>query len=303
MSIAMREPVLPSAEEAASLVPLPGSITWRRAGDARLFLGAGYALLLQVAHPTVGAGVREHSNFRQDPWGRLLRTLDFTNVMVYGGPRQACEMGRWVREMHKQIKGVDSAGRRYHALEPEAYAWVHATLAEAIVSGHARFGRPLRPAEVARLWTEWRALGRLLGVRSGDLPEDWAGFRRYFDAMVSERLEDTESVHDVLDTLGRPVRPPVPYLGDGAWRVARIPLARVNRLATLGMLPPALRERFGIVWTRSQELELRALSAAARSATPLMPASMRNLGPGYLRWRREALARGPAAAALPAAAA
>jgi len=299
----MREPVLPSAEEAASLVPLPGSITWRRAGDARLFLGAGYALLLQVAHPTVGAGVREHSNFRQDPWGRLLRTLDFTNVMVYGGPRQAWEMGRWVREMHKEIKGVDSAGRPYHALEPEAYAWVHATLAEAIVRGHAHFGRPLRPGEVERLWTEWRALGRLLGVRGNDLPEDWAGFCRYFDAMMSERLENTESVHDVLDTLDRPMRPPIPYLGDRVWRVARMPAARVSRLATLGMLPPVLRERFAIAWTRSQERELRVLSTAARSATPLMPASLRNLGPGYLRWRREAMARGDAGAALPAVAA
>jgi uncharacterized protein (DUF2236 family) len=297
------EPILPPFEQAASLVPPRGSITWRRAGDARLFLAAGYALLLQVAHPTVGAGVREHSNFRQDPWGRLLRTLDFTNVMVYGGPELAFEMGRRVRGMHKQIKGVDSAGRHYHALEPEAYAWVHATLAEAIVAGHARFGRPLSRDQVEQLWAEWRAMGRLLGVRADDLPEDWAGFRRYFDAMVADRLEDTESVHDVLDTLGEPIRPPIPHLGDAAWRAARVPAGRLNRVATAGMLPPLLRKRFGITWTRAQELELRALSAAARSATPAMPAALRNMGPGYLRWRGEALTRGPAGPALPAAAA
>ena len=80
------DPVLPPVEEAVALVPPRGSITWRLAGDARLMLGAGYALLLQVSHPVVGAGVSEHSNFREDPWGRLVRTLDYSNTMVYGEP-------------------------------------------------------------------------------------------------------------------------------------------------------------------------------------------------------------------------
>ena len=55
-------------------------------GDPRYFFGAGYALLLQVAHPTVGSGVRDHSNFQEDPWGRLMRTTDYLYLLVYGGP-------------------------------------------------------------------------------------------------------------------------------------------------------------------------------------------------------------------------
>jgi uncharacterized protein (DUF2236 family) len=286
------DPLLPSAEEARALVPPPGSITWRRAGDARLLAASGYALLLQVAHPTVGAGVREHSNFRQDPWGRLLRTLDYANVMVYGEPDQAAAMGRWVRETHRRIKGVDAAGRRYHALDPEPYAWVHATLAEAIVTGHRRFGRPMTRIEVEDFWTQWRGLGRLLGVRERDLPEGWAAFRTYFDRMVEHRLEDNPTVHDVLDALARPARPPVPALTEGAWRVARLPASRLGRLATVGLLPPALRRRLGLGWSPAQELELRALSAASRAATPLMPASLRRLGPVWLSRRQEAIARG-----------
>ena len=70
--------VLPTDDEVLALVPGRGSITWRRAADARIFVGAGYALMLQVAHPTVGAGVLEHSNYKADPWGRLFRTLDFS---------------------------------------------------------------------------------------------------------------------------------------------------------------------------------------------------------------------------------
>ena len=82
-------PLLPPAQQWTALAPHPGTVAWRRASDARLLLAAGYALLLQVSHPTVGAGVSEHSQFRRDPWGRLLRTLDYTYTMVYGGPRAA----------------------------------------------------------------------------------------------------------------------------------------------------------------------------------------------------------------------
>jgi uncharacterized protein (DUF2236 family) len=113
------------------------------ASDVRLMAGAGYALMLQVSHPVVGAGVSEHSNFRADPWGRLLRTLDFTTSMVYGGPELAWETGRRVRQMHKHIKGELPNGEPYHSLEPEAYAWVHATLADSIIRSHMRFVGPV----------------------------------------------------------------------------------------------------------------------------------------------------------------
>jgi uncharacterized protein (DUF2236 family) len=293
----MTERVLPREDEVARYVPPRGSTVWRYAGDARLLSGAGYALILQVSHPTVGAGVGEHSNYAEDPWGRLLRTLDYTYVMVYGGPELAAATGRRVRELHKRIRGERPDGTRYHALEPEAYAWVHATLAQSIVDGHRAFGRPMRRDTVERFYGEWRRLGRLVGVRERDLPETWDGFRDYFDAMVAERLEDNAVVHGVLRTLTKPTAPPVPGLGEGAWRVARLPMARLGALATVGLLPPALRARFGLRWTRRQEREFRALCGASRAVTPLLPAALRNTGPNYVRWRRDALERGEVAGA------
>ena len=273
-------------------MPPPGSLTWRVAGDARLLAASGYALVLQVAHPTVGAGVREHSNYAQDPWGRLLRTLDYVNLTVYGGPEAAAATGRRLRQMHKRIQGVAPDGTRYSALEPEAYAWVHATLADAIVSGHRRFGKPMSPAEVERFYAEWRLLGRVAGVRVEDLPETWSGFLAYRDRMIDERLEDNDVVHGVLATLSKPARPPLPVLNDSAWRVARVPITRAFSLATVGLLPRRLRERLGLRWTRAQEAELRAIAAASRASGPLLPQSLRCMGPPYLRWRQEAIGRG-----------
>jgi uncharacterized protein (DUF2236 family) len=98
-------------EPAWALAPGPGSVSRQYAGDVRLLATAGYALVLQVAHPTVGAGVDEHSNFQRDPWGRLLRTLDYTTLMVYGGAEAAAGMGRRIRAMHEHINGTKRPSR------------------------------------------------------------------------------------------------------------------------------------------------------------------------------------------------
>jgi uncharacterized protein (DUF2236 family) len=283
---------MPSGDQARALVPGPGSATWRYAGDVRVLAAAGYALVLQVTHPTVAAGVREHSDYARDPWGRLLRTLDFTNSMVFADPDAAASTGRRLRRMHEKIKGTAPDGRRYRALEPEPFAWVHATLFESIVSAHGHFGRRLDPREVEQLYSEWRALGRLIGIGEDDLPAGWAGFRGYFNAMVEERLQDNDVVQGVLASLGRPAPPPIPLLTEWAWRIGRIPVGRLISLATVGLLPSVLRERCGLGWSRVQALQLSLVGVAARSATPLMPGTLTNYGPSYLHWRREAIVRG-----------
>jgi uncharacterized protein (DUF2236 family) len=289
--------MMPPPGDWESLAPHPGTITWRYAGDARLLVAAGYALLLQVSHPTVGAGVSEHSQFRDDPWGRLLRTLDYTYTMVYGGPRAAGAMGRRIRSFHKQIRGTRADGRRYHALEPEPYAWVHATLAEAIVVAHERFGRPLTNEQRQQFWAEWRSLARMLGVRDRDLPADWQGFRTYFEQMIDVRLQHTRAVDEVLQALVQPPPPALALLQGPGWTAARAPLSHVLSLTTAGLLTPVLRQRFDVRWTRANEVELRALGAVLRSATPLMPSWLRNTGSGYLRWRQQAITRGDVASA------
>jgi uncharacterized protein (DUF2236 family) len=276
---------MPAAREWPALVPQPGSVTWARAGDPRLLLAAGYALLLQVSHPTVGAGVSEHSRFRLDPWGRLLRTLDYSYTMVYGGPRAAGEMGRRIRAMHSRIRGALPDGRPYHALEPDAYAWVHATLAEAIVRAHATFGRPLAPGEREQFWREWRALGRLLGIGEDDLPRSWERFGPYFEQVVDRRLERTPAAADVLAALARPAPPAEVALVRGLWSVGRLPAGHLLCLITVGLLPPLMRGRLELRWSQPQELELRATAAALRAMTPVMPPVLVNVGPRYLEMR------------------
>jgi uncharacterized protein (DUF2236 family) len=289
MSTTMATSILPAVDEFAALQP--SDRTLRVAGDARLMNGAGFALLLQVAHPVVGAGVAEHSNFLEDPWGRLIRTLDYVNVTVFGGPQAAATMGRRTREMHKQIKGVLPNGAPYHSLDPGPFAWVHATLAHSIIVCQERFVRPLSVADRETFYADWRRLGRYIGVRERDLPPTYAAFADYIVQMEEEVLEDTESVRTVLAALDRPARPDLPYLGETAWKALRWPAVRSSRLATVGLLSPRMRARLNLPWSRSQALEFAAFAAAQRAASPVLPRSAKQFGPTYLRWRHDALTR------------
>ena len=259
----MADPVLPPLEEAIALVPPPGSITWRRAGDARLMVGAGYALLLQVSHPTVGRGRQRALELQGGPVGPAAA---HARLRVLDGLRRA-RAGRADRRARAQDAQADQGrdkpdGRRYHALEPEAYAWVHATLADAIVAGHARFGRPMRPGRGrATSTTSGAASAACSACATATCRETWAGFRAYFDEMVADRLEFTDSVarRARRRSTRRRGRPLVP-VGERAWRAARFPAARLSALATIGPAAAgparALRAATG---RRGQELELRAL--------------------------------------------
>ena len=138
-------------------------------------------------------------------------------------------------------------------------------------------------------------MGRLIGVRYEDLPETWPALLAYFDRMVAEELEDTGAARDVLTSLINPTAPPLPGMRDWVWGVVSWPSTRAGSLATLGMLPPNLRDRLGVEWTPSRERRFRRMAAITRRARPLMPPQARNFGPHYLRWRHAAIERGDVA--------
>jgi len=287
--------VLPEPEEYAELTPRPGSPVWRAFNDPRLLTAAGYATLLQVAHPTVGHGVHQYSSFTKDPWGRLLRTLDYVHGTVYGGPELAGSIGRRVRQMHTTIKGERPDGTRYSAMEPDAFAWVHATLAASIVEGRRTFARPMTTAEKEEFWTQWVGVGRLVGVRPPDLPAKWADFGDYFDAMVRDVLEWTPAVPEVLETLARSGPPDLPGMPRPVWNVVRAPMALQLRVTTVGLLPAEARRKLGLQMSAADRALFTTIAAVSRASAPLVRGRLAEFGPWYVRWRSAALARGDVA--------
>ena len=144
-------------EAPASAAPLrppgPDSLSWRYAGDIRAALLLPRAALLEAMHPVVGAGLSEFSTFMADPWGRGARTRESMITSTYGGPAAIAETAR-IRALHRDFKGVDEQGRRYTALDPEAYAWVWATVYQAVADSRLHFARPLTAEAQARLFGE-----------------------------------------------------------------------------------------------------------------------------------------------------
>ena len=245
-----------------------GTAAWKYFGDFRDALLAGQVLVLQVAHPVVAAGVRDHSDYTSDPWTRLMRTGASLSIYVYGGAAGAQVEAARLRSLHRSFTGT-SDGRRYSALNPEAYAWVHATLVKVPVDAQRFFGRPLSTSELDEYYAQMCDIGRVLGVRERDLPPDWAAFERYYDSMVAG-FAGNPTIDTLFETI-RTVRKPVTWLPDSWWHPLRRAQARGQLFLIRATLPPALRDRLGLQWTASRSasvLALRFSRTDSRDADP-----------------------------------
>jgi uncharacterized protein (DUF2236 family) len=260
--------------------PGPGSLTWRCASDARGLLLAPATLILQVAHPVVGAGVVDHSTFRSDPWRRLARTVTSVNRLVFAPASTAAEESRRLRRAHAHIRGMDDTGNPYRALEPDAYAWVHLTLIHFFVEVQRILGRPLTSLERTQLYREWREVGYLLGIRERDLPPDWNAFRRYFDHTVEQTLRDNQAVRDVLAAVASP-KAPLPWLPPAAWDPVAGRAGSLLLLFTVGTLPAVLRARIGLPWTSRDAGRLERNAARFRALLAMVPPPLRTPPPAW----------------------
>jgi uncharacterized protein (DUF2236 family) len=206
----------------------PGSMLWDGAGDIAYLATTASAFMLQVMHPTISTAVDRQSVFRTDPFGRLVRSMDSVMLWVYGG-QAAAEEGARLRELHKTINGVDDAGERYHALDPEAYAWVHAT---AFVTSATTYpllhGRELRGTEERRAYEEHLQLGRILRIPERMMPATPSEYWQYYHQMVNDRLSRTVVADELLRMTSTPPLPfslgPLDALLEPARRVLGHPL-------------------------------------------------------------------------------
>ena len=252
----------------------PASLTWRIDREAAVFLGAGRALLLQLAHPWVAAAIAEHSRTFADPIGRFHRTFDVVFTMVFGSFDQSLVAARQLYRRHAMVTGrlpeaigpfdKDSA---YHANEVAALRWVHATLVDTAVMAHALVLPALSAAERERYWAESLRFGALFGLTPADLPPDWASFAAYNTAMLqSDILTVSPAARDVALQI---------FAGGGTW--LRPP--RWYQALSVQMLPDRLRAGFGLSFDERDRVAADRAVAWIRRLYPMLPATLRNVGP------------------------
>jgi uncharacterized protein (DUF2236 family) len=261
----------------------PESVTWRVNREGALLLGGGRALVLQVAHPLVAAGVAEHSNYREDPWGRLFRTLDLTTAIVFGTTEAAEEASQRLWNVHARVHGETRepggrypAGTPYDARDPDLLMWVHATLVDTSLLVYTRYVGQLTIAEQRRYYEEQKLLGEKFGIPRDRQPDSFSDFNDYFQAMLEgDHLGMTDALRDVVDAT---LHPELPFVAK--------PLVEAINVATVGMLPPRLRKELGLPWSTTRERLLAASRTLLRTVIPVLPSLLREFPPARSADRR-----------------
>lgn len=256
----------------------PDSLTWRINRESALFLGAGRAALLQLAHPWVAAALRQHSSLLDQPIARFHNTFRIVFTMVFGTVDQALAASRHLYALHTRIAGglaEDTAawkrGDRYEANEINALRWVFATLVDSALIAHEAVFGALPPQDRARYYQETKTLAALFGIPEASLPANVEEFAAYNCEMCqagnsSGALGVTNDAramaHSLLAGAGSIVRPPSWY-----------------RAVTASWLPARFRDEFqlnfGTAEERSAERALKRIPSIYR----WLPGAIRFIGP------------------------
>lgn len=263
----------------------PGSVTWRVYGESAMLLGGGRALILQMAHPHIGAAVDQHSRYRDDRWGRLRHTLSTVGEILFGDTSTALRSAERMRRQHVRFRGVVPAGRAagafYDASDPALVLWVWATLVDSALSAYERFVGTLAAAETDRYYAEQRRFAELCGVPAAEIPPNYAAFRVYVMDVIQTTLEATPAAQEATAMVMNPFKLP---------RVAA-PVVLLMGLPTAGLLPDPLRADLGIGWRQADDVLLRVAATAFRLIRPALPLRLRQVRSARRGWQRVAAER------------
>lgn len=203
-------------------------------GEQALLLGAGSAVMYQLAMKGVGLGVAEHSSALRRPIDRLRTTLTYVYIMTLGTEAERKELARLVNKAHVPIR---SEGR-YTAFDPDLQMWVAATLIQNSWIHEKIFGE-YDDATRERIYQEGQVFGNALQVKPDMWPADWAAFQAYWEKTVSTDLQPDPAVQAyaraLLSTKGV------------AWTAK--PLIPLQSLMTRGNLDPRVREVLALPWS------------------------------------------------------
>ncbi|MFJ6621255.1 oxygenase MpaB family protein [Kitasatospora sp. NPDC091335] len=279
-----------------------GGASFRRdLSEWRIVLVAWRLLVLQAADPVVGAGMAEHSTYRAHPWRRVEHTLGSGRRLFYQDAETLRREIARLERAHKRIRGTGPDGRPYDARDAATRAWVLLTLFECVAEMRRLGGDGYDAAQLEEAYAEFRTAVAAFDLPEGELPASAKELPAYFARYARERLEFTEAVRHLLDDLLREAPRPrrLRFLGDAGWRVVRGLVARLIRELTVADLPPAVRERFGMVRTRRAALLSAVLHRGAGAVVPLLPDRLRyrtpeeRSDPGTRRYRPRRDTRGP----------
>lgn len=248
-----------------------GSIARRVDRELFVLLGGTAALLMQVAHPLVAAGVERHSDFARDPIGRLRRTLDTTLAVVFAEPDGARAALRRIDRRHGPVRGTAADGRPYDARDPRLLLWVQTTLVLTSLRLYEAVAGPLPAHEREAYWAETRPVAELLGIPRDRQPATLAALEDYeSEQLRSEARPDTTS-----RAVARRVLRPIGWIPD--------PLYWPNDAVAAALVPAPLRAAFGLHYRIRERVFFALVIAAVRVMRSVLPNAL-TVVPQARRW-------------------
>jgi uncharacterized protein (DUF2236 family) len=222
-------------------------------------LGSTAAVLLQIAHPLVAAGVDQHSDFRRDPFGRFHRTANTSLDAVFGDTPRAKRALRRIDARHVSVKGTDADGHHYRAQDPQLLLWVQATLVLTSLRWYELVAGSLPAADRQRYWDEGKVFARELGVPGDLFPRTIGDLELYEREML-----ETDVVPNATSRLvARTVLHPFTALPDAVYWPLDVIAA--------GLVPCSLRDAFGLRWGTAERLFFRFVIEALKIWRALAP--------------------------------
>lgn len=228
--------------------------------------GWGRAVLLQLAHPAVAAGVHQHSTFRGSLLSsgrRLHSTVGAMLAITFGDAEQMIAAAAGINAIHDRVRGHVTPGSSdtYSAHDPDLQRWVHATLLDSLPLTYELLIGPLADRDRDAFIAEAAIMEPLLGMPSGSLPRDAAQLDAYMrDMLGSNRLIVTGTSRNLAHAL---LYPPRWYL---LW-----PAFRALQRITIGSLPPSIRQAYGFTWTDRDQRSFNRWAALLRTSRRLLP--------------------------------
>jgi len=241
-----------------------------------LLATGGVAILLQVAHPGVAAGVNLNSNFAYRVMDRLRTTMTYVYCMAFGTPKERAIIIEMVHRAHVPVRGEN-----YTADDPELQLWVAATLYAAGVDIYEKIFGKLDHARAEAVYNEYAVLACSLRVPPEMWPKDRAAFWKYWDQKIAT-LEITDNARSVAADLL--------YNKNGPLYIrSALPIVRIM---TAEWLPPRMRDAYGLKTSKPRRAVYKTFMAYAKVFYPLMPKLIRE-GPKryYMRDMRKRMKR------------
>jgi uncharacterized protein (DUF2236 family) len=241
------------------------SCFWQINRELLLGLAGMRALLMEIAHPLIAAGVANHSDFRKRPFKRLYRTMRLMSCITFGSRKAASRAAQRICQCHssvhgelRQPAGCHPSGSAYDANDAELKLWVLATLIDSSLCLYELFVRPLSTEQKESYYQDSRRMGVMLGIASVRMPADYGGFAAYLQTMLSGGTL----------VVSAPAREVAAALLAGPLRGRMV---RAASFVSIGLLPKDLRAAYGLPWNETRQKQLLRLAAICRRLRPRLP--------------------------------